>query len=493
LLSDVRADVCVIGAGIAGLTSAYSLARAGRSVVVLEDGQVGGGMTGQTTAHLASAIDDRIYEIERLHGAEGARLAVQSHAAAIDWIDQTVRREKIDCAFKRVDGYLLLGASDKEESLDRELAAAQRAGMNVKKVPRVPWKGFESGPALQFANQGQFQPLQFLYALAHAIIREGGRIFTQTHARQIRNEKPLQVHAGHVVSAEAVIVATNVPINNRLALHTKQAPYMTYVIGAEVPPGSVHHALYWDTDEPYRYIRVHPGGLGGRGNSTTSAAPGAELLIVGGEDHKSGQADDSQERFGRLEAWARERFPAMQDVQLRWAGQCMETIDGLAFIGRNPLDSENIFVVTGDSGMGMTHGTIAGMLLSDLILGRENPWEKLYSPARKTPAALGTFLQENVNVAAQYFDWLTPGDVASLDEIAPGHGAIIRRGLMKVAAYRAADGTLCELLATCPHLGCIVQWNQGAQSWDCPCHGSRFDPQGRVINGPANQGLGPLG
>jgi Rieske Fe-S protein len=256
-----------------------------------------------------------------------------------------------------------------------------------------------------------------------------------------------------------------------------------------VPRGSVPDALYWDTAEYYHYVRLQPldGGPAGGG-----LAGLYDLLIVGGEDHKSGQVDDADQRHARLLDWARERFPSILDVEFTWGGQYMETVDGLAYIGRNPMDKDNVYIVTGDSGMGMTHGTIAGMLLTDMILGRENPWEDLYDPSRITMRAAGQFASENLNVAAQYRDWLTPGEVESVDEIATGTGAILRRGLSKVAVCRNDDGQLIELSAVCPHLKCIVHWNQAERTWDCPCHGSRFHADGQVINGPANQNLAPI-
>ncbi len=273
-------------------------------------------------------------------------------------------------------------------------------------------------------------------------------------------------------------MATNSPINDRVAIHTKQAPYMTYVIGARIPSGSVPKGLYWDTEDPFHYVRLQK--LSAR----------EDCLIVGGEDHKSGQADDTGERQGRLDAWARERFPMIESIAYTWGGQVMESLDGLAFIGRNPGD-ENVYVATGDSGVGMTHGTIAGMLLTDLILGRENPWTALYEPSRQVPLAAGTFLRENVNVAAQYADWLTPGDAANAREIPFDSGAVVRRGLAKLAVYRDSDGRAHALSAVCPHLGCLVQWNDAEKTWDCPCHGSRFDKRGKVVNGPANSNLPP--
>src|SRR5690606_9222384 len=275
----------------------------------------------------------------------------------------------------------------------------------------------------------------------------------------------------------AVVVATNTPINDRLVIHTKQAPYMTYAIGVQVPRGAVTDALFWDTGDPYIYVRLQHDEVEG------------DILIVGGEDHKSGQADDTLERYQRLEDWIRAHVPTAGEVVHRRAGQVMETIDGLAFIGRNPVGHDNVYVVTGDSGMGMTHGTIAGMLITDLIDQRPNPWEALYDPSRKTLRAAGEFVREALNVSAQYADWVTAGDLSSEDDIAPDSGAVIRNGLAKHAVYRDAKGLLHRRSAVCPHLGCIVAWNEAEKTWDCPCHGSRFDRLGKVINGPANDDL----
>ena len=491
LVEDARTDVCVVGAGIAGMTTAYLLARHGKSVIVLDDGPIGGGQTQRTTAHLSNAIDDRYFEIERLHGAEGAELAAESHTAAIDRIEAIVRESWIDCEFLRLDGYLLLAPGESAELLDRELATAHRAGLrDVERIARAPLASFDTGPCLRFPRQAQFHPLKYLAGLADAIKRTRGRIFTGTHAQTIEGGKPARIKtsSGRTVTADAVVVATNTPVNDLVAIHTKQAPYLSYVIGATVPRGAVPAALYWDTLDPYHYVRTQP--FSGEARTAGEGDPdGQDVLIVGGEDHKTGQADESSQRYARLEAWARERFPMIRDIKFRWSGQVMETIDGLAFIGRNPLDEPNVFIATGDSGMGMTHGTIAGILLTDLNLGRENPWATLYDPSRKPLRALGKFAKENLNVARQYGDWLTGGDVDSADQIKPGMGAVVRRGLTKVAVYRDESGVLHERSAICPHLGCIVHWNDAEATWDCPCHGSRFDRFGAVLNGPANRDL----
>jgi glycine/D-amino acid oxidase-like deaminating enzyme/nitrite reductase/ring-hydroxylating ferredoxin subunit len=488
LHGSTTADVCIVGAGIAGLTTAYLLGRRGKKVIVIDDGRISGGETRSTTAHLASAIDDRFTEIERLHGGAASQLAAASHAAAIDLIEETIRNELIDCQFERLDGYLFGDSSEQNDMLKAEYEAARRAGMKVEIVPRAPLSMFDTGPCLRFAHQATFHPLKYLGRLVRAIVRDGGRVFGFTHAKAIEGGHRtaiVELDNGSTITADAVVVATNTPINDRVAIHTKQAPYTTYAIGCSVPAGAVPHALYWDLQDPYHYVRV-------QSDSAPGQHPASELLIIGGEDHKTGQAHDGEERFERLERWARQRFPLDLDgPRFRWSGQCMETIDGLAFIGRNPLDKDNVYIATGDSGMGLTHGTIAGMILSELILGNDHPWRELYDPSRKTLRALGEFARENLNTAAEYGAWFTGGDVASEDEILPGTGAIVRHGLHKVAVYRDNEGKLTRLSATCPHLSGIVTWNAIEHTWDCPCHGARFQADGHVIHGPANNDLRP--
>lgn len=481
LRENIRTDVCIIGAGIAGLSTAYLLGREGRSVVVLDDGLIGGGMTGRTTAHLTNAYDDRYVEIEKIHGAEAARLTADSHTAAIERINAIVTREKIDCDFEWLDGFLFARTPDDVQLLDDELAAAHRAGLvGVEKVSRAPIDSFDTGPALRFPRQAQFHPLEYLAGLTRAILRDGGRMFGETHATKIEGGTPARIETSHgpVVTSDVVVVATNTPVNDRVAIHTKQAPYVTYVIGIRVPRGSITRALYWDTGDPYHYVRLQ-------------TENEHDVLIVGGEDHKTGQANDGNERFQRLEQWTRERFPQAGEVEFHWSGQVMEPVDGLAFIGRNPLDDENVFIATGDSGQGMTHGTIAGMLLTDLIQDRKNSWEDLYNPSRVRMKALPEYASENINVAEQYTDYVTAGDVKSEAEIKPCEGAILREGVSKLAVYRDQAGTVHKRSAVCPHLGCIVSWNSTERTWDCPCHGSRFSAEGKVYQGPANSDLSP--
>ncbi len=478
---EMATGVCVVGAGVAGLTTALLLTLEGVKVVVLDAGQPGGGESARTTAHLANAIDDRYFNIARWHGREGAILAARSHGAAIDRIERFVEELGLSCDYRRLDGYLFPAREDEDDNLDEELKAAHAAGLLDTEL--CAWPGATGPRCLCFRRQAQISPWPYLRGLADEIIRRGGRIYGGTRVAGIDEGPEVVIHTenGHQVRAEAVVVSTNSPINDRFALHTKMAPYRTYVVALPVAAGAVPPGLYWDTADPYHYARLAP-----------TADPSNELLIVGGEDHKTGQDEDGAEaRFARLVAWARERFPAVgAGAPLHcWSGQVLETIDGLGFLGRDPGTHDNTYVATGDSGMGMTHGTIAGMIITDLIRGRSNPWSKLYDPGRVTLSAAITFAQENINVARQYLNWARPHAREDAAALAPGAGCVVQRGLHKVALHRDAAGALHERSAVCPHLGCIVAWNAVEHSWDCPCHGSRFAATGEVVSGPATSAL----
>jgi len=483
-------DVCVIGAGIAGLSVAYHLAREGKQVIVLDDGAIGGGETSRTTAHLTDASDDRIFWLEQVHGPDLARLAVSSHSAAINRIQQIVEREGIDCDFERLDGYLISRTPGEKDELEREALAAQRAGLtDVALVERAPIAGFESGTALRFPGQGQFHVMKYLVGLANAIATKyHGEIYCDTHVEGVAGGNPctVKIEGGKQLNAKAVVVCTNASISDYVQTHIKMEPNRSYVIAAVVPRGSVDKALYWDTGDAYHYVRTAALGVGPSKGETLWDA-----LIVGGEDHKVGHDSYPEPRWGALEKWMRQRWPQAREVIYRWSGQVLEPADGLAYIGRNPDGAENVYMASGDSGQGMTHSTIAGMLLSDMLLGRENPWEKLYDPKRVSlrAASMVEMAKHNIDVAVQYVKGYLSPDIVSLDDIPRGEGRIVRRGAKKVAVYRDDEGHVHEKSAVCTHLKCVVAWNDAEKSWDCPCHGSRFAPTGEVLNGPAIMAL----
>ncbi len=474
-------DVCIIGAGIAGLTAAYLLRREGHDVQVVDAYDIGAGESGRTTAHLTAVLDDRFAHLEKLFGTEGAKLAAASHSAAIDTIERIVREAEIDCDFERVDGVLVATDEDQVELLRREAPAALQAGfrdlvaVDALALPQVRLHG----PALRFPQQAQFHIGKYLQGLARDFTARGGSIETGLRALSVEEGETatVRLEGGREVRASHVIVATNTPFIDRVKMHTKQAAYRTYVVGFAVPTGTFPPVLLWDLADPYHYVRV------------VRNIDGGEVLIVGGEDHKTGQEDDPAAHFSRLTEWARANFEGLGEEKYRWSGQVMEPIDGIAFIGRNPGD-QNIYVVTGDSGNGMTHGTLGGMIITDLIQGRANTWAELYDPARKNLQAAASFIDENANVLGHLVkDWIGRGEVRERRDIPLGTGAIVRDGLGLLAVYRDNDGRFHELSAACTHLGCVVGWNDVEKSWDCPCHGSRFAPDGVVLNGPAAKPL----
>lgn len=484
LSGDLTCDVCVVGAGIAGLTAAYLMAKAGRQVVVIDHAESpGGGETRYTTAHLSSVIDDRFSEVARIRGKDAARLARESHAAAIDRIEANIQAEGIDCGFRRLEGHLFPAPGD-EKVIRQEYDAAREAGCRVELLSDVPIPSLGQGPCLRFADQATFEPSRYTAGLWAAADKLGAKFYGRTRATGVRGGGQAEVDTeGGKISAAAVVVASNTPFYTRVVMHTKVAPYQTYAIAGPVPRGSVPDGLFWDTLDPYHYIRL----ITARDRGEPDAD--ADLLLVGGADHRTGQDRDPGRRWDDLEEWTRERFPRLGAVTSRWSGEVMETPDGLAFIGADPTGMKNVFLATGDSGMGMTHGTIAGMLLTDLVLGRSNPWADLYDPARLPVKAAGELASEGAKMALPYTDWVTGGDVKSVGDIPPGQGAVVRRGLSKLAVYRDDAGALHVCSAVCPHLGAIVRWNPAEQTWDCPAHGSRYKATGEVFHGPAHCGL----
>lgn len=474
---NVSCDVCIIGAGISGLTTGYLLAQSGKKVVIVDDGPVAGGQTFRTTGHLASALDDRYFKLERYFGKKGAKLAAESHQAAIDFIESLVYKQGIDCDYETLRAYLFEPSQTSGlRLLKKEFAAAKRAGLNVKMVSRAPLESFDTGPAICFSHQAHFHPIKYLNKLCELIEQSGGTIYCNTHIDAIDYHDHyflLETAQHHPIHATHVVVATNSPIVSRYLPHLKQAAYRTYVIAGSVPEGYVAPGLYYDTLDPYHYVR------------TAKDKDGKCILIIGGEDHRTAEEGDFEGRYRRLEMWTRERFPQFGEVSYRWSGQILEPIDCLGFIGKVQKDQE-LYMITGDSGNGLTHGTLAGLLIHDLIHGVDSPWADLYDPHRKTLKAAPEFLAENLNTACQYKDWLTSGESTHLEK---GSGAVVRRGLKKCALYRDHLGNVHEMSAVCPHLGALVRWNQSEHCWECPAHGSRFNAKGDVIQGPANCSL----
>ncbi|MGX1787023.1 FAD-dependent oxidoreductase [Bosea sp. NPDC055332] len=475
LAKDASADVAVIGAGIAGLSIAYELALRGHSALVLDRGPIAGGMTARTTAHLAPICDDSLSELLSMRGQELAQGFQASQSAAVDRIESIQAELGIGCEFRRLDGILFLDPKSEMSVLDDEVEAAGEIGVTVERGNGLPLQTLDDRPYLRYPEQATFHPLKYLRGVAKALTDQGGKLHPFSAVEEISEDESgvrIRLASGNTVAAAHVVVATNSPIHDLVALHTKQAPYRTYAMGFEIERDALADALYWDTEDPYHYVRL------------TAGEDGKDVLIVGGEDHKTGEADDAPKRFAALESWIKTLIPDLGEELYRWSGQVMDTLDYGAFIGRE-TENSRILVTTGDSGQGITHGVVASLIIPDLIEGKDNAFAAVYDPARKPLKAATTFVSENSTAITNMAQYLAPGELASVDELEAGQGAIIRDGLTKIAAYRSEDGTLYQRSAVCTHLGCHLQWNSLEKCWDCPCHGSHFVPDGSVLNGPA--------
>jgi glycine/D-amino acid oxidase-like deaminating enzyme/nitrite reductase/ring-hydroxylating ferredoxin subunit len=484
LTENISCDVCVIGAGITGLTCAYALAKEGKKVVVLDAGKVVCGETQRTTAHISDVVDDSYQEIERIYGKDKMRLIKESLTASIQKIESIISNESIDCDYSRLEAFLWETSDTYEKDPDflkKEREASLNAGF-----PQVDFiDSFEiidgAPRALRFPAQAQFHVVKYLNGICNALKAMGVQIYQESRVEKIdpKDAPTATLKNKTTVTAKDIVVATNGPIID-FSIQTKQIAYRTYVIAMKIKKGSIPDALYWDTEEPYHYVRKHPID----GNTEE------ELLVAGGEDHRVGEANDGAARFARLEQWTRSTFVVDGEIEYRWSGQVYEPTDALGFIGQDPELGKHIYVATGDSGMGVTNGTIAALLLTDLIAGRENPWTEIYSLGRQTPKALGNYIGESMHSLSHYKDNIVTKTVEEQD-IHPGEGGIIERGGKKLAAYRESTEAVKTVSPYCTHLGGVVCWNSCESSWDCPVHGSRFTADGEVIYGPADGDLKP--
>ena len=481
LAGDAACDAVVIGSGIAGISTAYELCQRGKSVIVIDRGRIAGGMTSRTSAHLAPICDDLVSEMKSIKGLEAAKLFCESQAAAIDRIEEIQKKEKIDCEFRRLDGYLFQGRDMPSETIDKELDALHEAGAKVDRIMGVPLKGCEKRHALLYPRQAAFHPLKYLAGVAKACEDSGVKFYAGSPVESISEDEGVVIvkTARGTMRAQHAVVATNSSISDLVAIHTKTAPYRTYVMGFEIKRGALPDALYWDTEDPYHYVRLQPGS----GKS--------DYVLVGGEDHKSGRADDAAERFEKLESWSRELIPGLGKETHRWSGQVLDTIDYAGFIGRDP-GAKNVYIAMGDSGQGLTHGVMGAMLNTGLIMGEDHPWKDVYAPGRVPLKAAKNFVVENTTAIKSLAEYVAPGELPSVADLKNGQGAIIRDGLSKIAAYRDKDGGLHLNSASCSHVGCHLHFNSFETCWDCPCHGSMFDVEGVPINAPAVRPLGKI-
>jgi glycine/D-amino acid oxidase-like deaminating enzyme/nitrite reductase/ring-hydroxylating ferredoxin subunit len=481
LSEDAETDVCIVGAGITGLTLAYLLSATHR-VLVLEKDFVGAGDTGRSSAHVTRVLDDDYAALARRFGERGARTAAAAHGAAIDFIERLAAEESIDCDFERVDGFLV-GEPGEDERLEKMRDGALAAGIEdaVFEV-EAPFEKRHAAPAIRFPRQAQMDPWLYVQGLARAVARRGGVIHTGTPVARLSDGTKARAWTAHgpFVRASAIVLATHAPLGGKPGIHARLEAYRTYVIAGPVPKGAVPRVLLWDTSSPYHYVR------------TANRSDSEDLLLVGGEDHRTGSPGDGRP-YEKLESWARGHYPSLGPIEHRWSGQVFEPSGGLGFVGGSTAGSPQ-FYSTGHSGNGLTHGTLSAVLLAFLLRDGEHDheWGSIFDPGRMTFDAALQVARQGVAAVAGLGERFTAEELHSSDQVLPGTAAVVGRGNARRAVYREPGGRLWECSALCTHMGCVVRWNSAERSWDCPCHGSRFDASGRVLEGPASQDLAPV-
>lgn len=474
----LRAEVLVIGSGFTGLTAALQLARAGKKVVVVDSGDIAGGESAYSSAQLTQFLDTRYHKLILDFGGDNARRAATASRAAMDYVEKLIEMEKIRCELERVPAFLYCDNDRDVEEINREFEACKKVGLSVKFADKLH-PSFKAKAAISLDDQLQINPRAYLAGVAKALHDLGCKLYENTRVTEVQDGTPciVKTQNGNVITASDVVVAAHAPLN-LVFLQTKLYAYRTYMLAAKLRSAVPPVGQYFDTHNPYHYVRQ-------------AVLPGGPLWMIGGEDHKTGTVDNTEECFSKLSEWAYQHFD-IDSVPYRWSGQILQPADGLPYIGKNSA-SDHVYVATGYSGNGTTFGTIAGVIVSDLITGTPSVYADLFKATRINPIAAATnFVAENFDALYRFIgDWVAKSDFETIREMPINSGGILNLGGHKAAVFRDAKGYHI-FSAVCPHLSCIVHWNNSEQSFDCPCHGSRFDCHGKVVNGPAVTGLKPL-
>ncbi|KAI4288277.1 MAG: hypothetical protein L6R35_002453 [Caloplaca aegaea] len=496
LTEDLTTDACVIGSGIAGVSTSYELVSRGVKVVMLEARDILSGESGRTSGHLSSGIDSGFTELVSKRGKDGARKAVESHLYAINRVGEISKQLNIDCEYRQLPGYDISqyekgqdGHEDDVKEFKEEAKIMNELGIKASYQENFAIRGWDGKidqrDAVTYPGQATFHPTKYILGVLKWLTQQPNfQCYTRTRVMGVEEkgllnkEVKVSTEAGHTITCKNAVEATCVPLQ-KLSVVAELKYYRTYCIAVRVPKGSIEDCLIYDSMDPYHYVRF------------TACDEKDDYLIIGGNDHKVGQENEAEQRYSELESWVRARFTQAGSVDYRWSGQTFEPVDYTAFIGKNQGQS-HVYICTGDFGNGLTHGVLAGKLIADQITGVPNEWSKLYNPSRIPPLSQvpGT-IAHDVEINTQYKRFLQ-SDIHDIEDLAPGSGGVLNPTTKSpMAVYKDDAGNVHKFSALCPHMKGVVCWNNDEKSWDCPVHGSRFGKDGVGVMGPAKGNLSP--
>jgi glycine/D-amino acid oxidase-like deaminating enzyme/nitrite reductase/ring-hydroxylating ferredoxin subunit len=475
LESDLEVDVAVIGGGITGITTALFCKQEGVRVAVLEKGVVSGAATGMSTAKASALQESLLSQVRKIAGTDALQAYVRANVAALERMDALVREHAIDCSWERLPDYTYAGDESQVSTVDQIVEAGQEAGLPVERVTDVPLP-FAVPAAVRLDGQAQFQPATYTRALAELVDGDGSAVYESTMVTGVSPNAPyeVEVEGGVTVRARHVVVATQYPLLDRGVFFARLEATRSYIVAGRVKEEPAPDAMLITAGQPTRSVRRW-----------------GEWLLIGGEGHQTGASKADPERYEQLIEFGRRHY-GITDFPYRWSTQDGMPIDHVPYIGRYHPSAEGLWAAGGFQKWGMTNGTVAAMIISDLIAGRENPYAAHFDPNRARVRSAPKLAQLNLLAGLHFFgDRLKPADVSSSSDVPAGEARVVRSGLGKVGVYRDESGGLHAVSLRCTHLGCLTKWNDAERSWDCPCHGSRFDPDGKVLAGPAVKPLEP--
>ncbi|KAB2336040.1 FAD-dependent oxidoreductase [Cytobacillus depressus] len=477
LNENTSVDVAIIGGGITGITAGYLLMKEGLKVAILEAGNILTGTTGHTTAKL-TAQHGLIYDEFINHfGLEKAKLYYEAETSAIDFVRNQVQEKQIDCDFSEEDAFIYATSDEYAKKIETEMQAYKKLGIIGRLVDGIPFN-IQTKATLAMNQQAQFHPLKYLQKLLQEFIDGGGIVYENTTAVDVgENDHPVVItRDGHRVKCKYVIAASHFPFVDMMGFYfARMYSSRSYVLGiktkTEFPGG-----MYYSADKPTRSLRYTP-------------FNGEKLILVGGEGHKTGQGINTMKHYETLEGFAEEVF-GITDFPYRWSAQDLITLDKLPYIGPIKENRSKILIATGFRKWGMTNGTVAAMLLKDIIIEKENPYKELFNPDRfQADPSLKKVISINTDVAGHLIKGKLEVAPKDPDDLENDEGAVVTVNGKRAGAYRDKDGNLHLVDTTCTHLGCETEWNEGERTWDCPCHGSRYTYDGEVLNGPTKRPL----